>query len=118
MTSQRALLLAKIAQTFPSEDPAAVLLRLDAYGTESWERERERVQLAILYLCGGDLALVPDLITQSKRDYRDTLAAAEYRTEMLLSASEMAALSRYERRFIRDQDRERYLAWLTSIPEG
>jgi hypothetical protein len=117
MATERELLQTKVAQEFSHEDPAAVRALLDAYGTESWEQERERVQLAILFLSRGDLHRMSDAIAVAKRDYRDVLAWAEYPTQMTLSATEMAALSPHERRRISEQDRARYVAWLNSAPD-
>jgi hypothetical protein len=37
--------LATVKRRFPHEEPAAILAVLDAYGTASYERERERVQV-------------------------------------------------------------------------
>jgi hypothetical protein len=39
-----------VQKTFPESAEARVLELLDTYGAESYERERERVQLAILKL--------------------------------------------------------------------
>ena len=74
----RQSVLAKVEQVFPEEDPANVLAILDAYGTGPYERERERVQLAILKLSGGDVNKLRNLVDLAKKDYRDVITAAEY----------------------------------------
>ena len=51
---------------------------LDEYGRESWQRERHRVQLAIMKLAAGDLTALRAHLETAKRDYRDVLAFAEY----------------------------------------
>ena len=50
-----------------------VLKLLDAYGVQSYERERERVQVAIVTLSEGDEAKLRYLIDVAQNDYRDVL---------------------------------------------
>jgi len=52
---------------------ARVLELLDSYGVEPYERERERVQVAILKLSAGSEAKVREYVAVAKRDYRDVL---------------------------------------------
>jgi hypothetical protein len=66
----------------------AVLEALDGYGVEPYERERERVQLAILNLCAGDEDKVREYVAVAKRDYRDVLLWAEYPLEARLDTAE------------------------------
>jgi hypothetical protein len=56
---------------------ADVLKLLDAYGVQSYERERERVHVAILTLSEGDDAKLRYFIEVAKRDYRDVLFWAD-----------------------------------------
>lgn len=49
----RELVLTKVKEVFPQDDPAEILTLLDQYGVEHYERERDRVQLAILRLSEG-----------------------------------------------------------------
>jgi hypothetical protein len=70
----RGELLSAVAAAFPGRDPAPILAQLDRYGTKPWERERERVQLAIVTLSQGDAAKLADLVDVARRDYRDVLA--------------------------------------------
>jgi hypothetical protein len=74
--------------TFPKSDWARVLELLDSYGVESYERERERVQLAILKLSAGREAKVREYVVVAKRDYRDMLFWAEYPEESRLDTPE------------------------------
>jgi len=62
-----------IAATFSGADAATARDILRAYGAAPHERERERVQLAILSLSHGDLGELQRLVTSAKRDYRDVL---------------------------------------------
>jgi hypothetical protein len=64
---------AAVSAAFPHGHTAAVLAALDLYGTEPHERERERVQLAIVALCQGDEARLRNLVESAKKDYRDVL---------------------------------------------
>jgi hypothetical protein len=79
MTPSRDDVLASIRARFPTgERRALVLGLLDTYGIEAYERERERVQLAILTLSQGDEAKLREYVAVAKRDYRDVLFWAEY----------------------------------------
>jgi ABC transporter substrate binding protein len=62
-----------IAATFSGADTATARDALRAYGAAPHERERERVQLAILSLSHGDLGELQQLVAHAKRDYRDVL---------------------------------------------
>lgn len=59
-----------------ARDVEAILAR---YGAESWHRDVLRVRMACLKCANGDLALLAGCIEEANRDYRDVLAAAEYR---------------------------------------
>lgn len=76
--------VAAVQTTFPEGDSAHVLELLDAYGVEPYERERERVQLAILKLSEGSEEKLRELVAVAKRDYRDVLLWAEYPAEARL----------------------------------
>jgi len=67
---------------------ARVLELLDSYGVESYERERERVQLDILKLSTGSEEKVRDYVAVAKRDYRDVVFWAEYPEESRLDTPE------------------------------
>ena len=99
-------------------DPAErerVLAELQRYGQETYEREAERVCLAILKLCDARADRVIELVAAAKRDYRDVLMWAEYPGEGQALWALRADLSKEERlqlEELRRQDRQQYLAWL------
>lgn len=108
----RGKVLEKIARYWPDVDPQGIVDVLDGYGTESSERGRARVQLAILRLSEGQRDRLEGLVAMAKRDYRDVLAYAEYPEEMRTGFVGMSRLSSEEARAIRQRDREQYLEWL------
>jgi len=75
--------VASVEATFPKSGWARVLDLLESYGVESYERERKRVQLAILKLSAGSEEKVREYVAVAKRDYRDVLFWAEYPEESL-----------------------------------
>ena len=106
------LVLQKIRQYWPDEDPQAVLDILNTYGDSEMERGRGRVHLAILKLCEGKLEKLPDLIAMAKQDYRDVLAYAEYPEQMKLGFLQLRNLSSSERKAIKERDEKQYKHWL------
>ena len=80
--------VATVRKTFPESAHARVLELLDTYGVESHERERERVQLAILKLSGGSEEKLREFVAVAKRDYRDVLFWAEHPDEARLDTPE------------------------------
>ena len=103
-----------IAHYWPDADPDEITIILDGYGLASSEQGRDRVQLAILKLCEGQMERLPELVRMAKTDYRDVLAYAEYPEEMKLGFIEMRKLSPEEARAVRQRDRDQYLSWLGS----
>ncbi len=103
------LVVAKVNQCFPNEDEEKILGILNLYGRETYERERERVQIAILKLSDGNLEKLRKSIEIAKSDYRDVLAYAEYPEEM---GKDTWRMSDKEARRIREKDRQQYLNWL------
>lgn len=80
--------LASVHATFPESSWAGVLDLLDTYGVEPWERERDRVQIAILQLSEGNEGGLRELLAVAKRDYRDVLFWAEYPEESKIDTPE------------------------------
>ena len=77
MTAARADVVAASQAAFPQGDVARILALLDLYGAAPYERERERVQLAILALSKGDEDQLRHYVQQAKIDYRDILSWIE-----------------------------------------
>src|SRR5437016_8045222 len=88
MPHSRDEIVAVVQKTFPESAHARVLELLDIYGVESYERERERVQLAILKLSQGNEEKLREFVAVAKRDYRDVLFWAEYPEESRLDTPE------------------------------
>ena len=107
----RDLVLKKLHDCFPDAQAAAdALAVLDGYGTQPWHRERERVQLAVLMQCGGDLTRLRQLAGLAGSDYRDVLVGAE-RPDEFTASSETSSEGMAA---IKKRDRARYEAWLRS----
>jgi hypothetical protein len=73
MTYTRDDVVAAARAGFPNSDAAPILGVLDLYGTQSYEREKERVQLAIVALSAGDENKLLYFVQCAKTDYRDVL---------------------------------------------
>ena len=102
----------KIARYWPDTDPEEIMGILNEYGTKSFERGRQRVQLAILKLSDGEIDELPKLVKMAKRDYRDVLAYAEYPEQMRLGFVGMRGLSPKEREAMKRRDVKQYRKWL------
>jgi hypothetical protein len=100
-----------VRRDFPSAEHATILAILHQYGTDDWEHERTRVQLAILKLANGSVAELRDHVAMAKEDYRDVLAAAEYPLAFA-QWPRWDAVSPNERQRIHDADWEQYQQWL------
>ena len=88
MAHSREEVLASVRASFPKESRARALELLDTYGVAAHERERERVQLAILKLSEGNEEKLRQHVNVAKRDYRDVLFWAEYPEEAKIDTPE------------------------------
>ena len=88
MPQSRDEVVAVVQKTFPETSCSRVLDLLDTYGAESHERERERVQLAILKLSEGNEKKLREFVAVAKRDYRDVLFWADNPEEAKLDTPE------------------------------
>ena len=104
--------LRKIKKMWPDADPHEILDLLNAYGMESYETGRTRVQLAILKLSEGNRDRLPTLVRMAKADWRDVLAYAEYPEEMRTGPIEMRDMTQSEAQAVRQRDKEQYQKWL------
>lgn len=77
MPATREDVVAAVRRAFSAGDEQAVLAMLDLYGVEPYERERERVQLAIVRLSQGSADKLQELVQAAKTDYRDILSWAQ-----------------------------------------
>lgn len=87
--------------------------RLDEYGTESWQTERERVQLAILKLSNGDLEQLTYYLKEAKSDLREVVVPAEYPGQSKDGLVGWVKLSEPEKQRISSEDNRQYLEWLS-----
>ncbi len=71
MHNTRDRVTAALLNAFPESDANELLTVLDEYGTESYEQERERVQLAIILLASGDMDELKRYLAIAKGDFRD-----------------------------------------------
>ena len=88
MPHSRDEVVAVVQKSFPDSAHSRVIELLDGYGVESYERERERVQLAILKLSEGNEEKLREFVAVAKRDYRDVLFWAENPEEARLDTPE------------------------------
>jgi len=84
MTAARADVVAAVAARFAAADVDRLVSLLDTYGAESYERERERVQIAIVTLSEGDEQKLRYFLSVAKRDYRDVLFWADNPLEAIV----------------------------------
>lgn len=77
VSQSRDELAVAVITAFNEQERAAVLEELDCYGIEPHERERTRVQCAIVELSGGNRAKLSMYIDMAKLDYRDVLACQQ-----------------------------------------
>jgi hypothetical protein len=88
MVQSREDVVAAVGARFPRADVERLLTLLDSYGVESYERERERVQMAIVNLSEGSEEKLRDFLAVAKRDYRDVLFWSEYPEEAKIDTPE------------------------------
>jgi hypothetical protein len=78
MTPTRADVEAAVRAAFARSDTATIMSVIDLYGTQPYERERERVQLAVIGLSRGSEEKLLELVQVAKTDYRDVLSWADH----------------------------------------
>jgi hypothetical protein len=93
---------------FPGESPEVVLAILDEYA----DHERDRVQLAILKLSGGQIDELLNYAGAAIQDYRDVIAWAEYRRYFDSGLVVGDQINSETIRRLQDEDRDEYLRWL------
>jgi len=83
---------AAVCSTFPPDSRSRVMSALDRYGVESYERERERVQLAIVKLSAGSEEKLGEFTAVAKHDYRDVLFWVDNPDEAKLTPEKRQAM--------------------------
>ena len=106
MKPSRRSVVRAVEASFPDCPAADILLILDAYGADSHEGERERVQRAIVKLSEGDVEKLREFTAAAKLDYRDVLLWAEYPQEAAVDTPE------------KEREVQELLAWLEVKPAG
>jgi len=103
-----------VKRDFPPEQVAAVLAALEECGKEKWQREADRVRLAILKLANRDLQKLRYWLEAAKCDYRDVLGPAEYpRYHKKWNPKKAASEEEWRKKMI-DSDWAQYERWLKS----
>ena len=109
---QLATVLKKIRQIFPENDEDEILTSLEEYGTESYEKEKYRVYLAILKLCDEEKSQDPSrYVKVAKQDYRDVLSWAEYPNQIKFGPTKDSEKSSE----LIKKDKQQYQAWLNKV---
>lgn len=101
-----------VRRDFPPERVAEVIAMLNEYGSEGWQRETDRVRLAVLKLAAGNMEKVRQGIETAKQDYRDVLAYAEYPGYMSRVPGTGTRPPDEVKRIV-DADWKQYQDWLT-----
>jgi len=99
MPHTRNEVVAVVQKSFPESAHTRVLELVDTYGVESYERERERVQLAILKLSEGNEEKLREFVAIAKRDYRDVLFWADNPEEAKLTPEKREKLKKMFEQF-------------------
>ena len=102
----------KLRQLFAREQWPQVRQLLQEYGSEDWEREADRVRLALLKLSAGDVAKLRDWLATAKQDYRDVLVGGEFSEQMKLDSWNLDDEGRRELKAARKRDKQQYVNWL------
>lgn len=97
MHNTRDRVTAALLNAFPESDANELLTVLDEYGTESYEQERERVQLAIILLASGDMDELKRYLAIAKGDFRDVFFWAEYPDEAKINTPRSKYAEKMER---------------------
>jgi hypothetical protein len=100
---------ARISDLFAEPDAAARAHEIVArYDEDGSSEGTDRVRIAALYLSKGDLEKLEDVIALANTDYRDVIAAAEYRAYLELPTEASAE----DRQFAIEADWNRYGSWV------
>ena len=101
-----------VRREFPERDPAEIVDTLDHYGTEEWQPDRNRVQLAILKLSERSLKTLERLVDQARSDFRDVFAPAEFPGFCEVGFVGIGEMAEREVDALIDADWRQYQEWL------
>ena len=101
----------KLVSLFPDKNSRERVSNiLMNYGLENYEREPNRVRLAVLKLGGTDISEIEKMIKCSKEDFRDILSWAEYPRQ-----SKNPAMSNgSKKQKLIEADKKEYDEWLST----
>jgi len=106
----QAILDRKLKTLFPQASARQKLSALlESYGSEDYEREPERVRLAILKPSASDAKKLQEYLDIAKIDYRDVLAMAEYPRQL----KDPSFTYDEDKQKLIDADRTEYEKWLS-----
>jgi len=107
----RELVLKKVRAIFSQEKHKEIIEILDLYGTGQYEHSIERVQLAILKICGGKEERVRELVKLAKIDFPEPIIwpAEEPNFHAVRNKTK---LTQEEIQKLQEIDRKQYLGWL------
>jgi hypothetical protein len=88
MLHSREEVIAAVRAAFPRSEAREILALLEQYGVEPYERERERVQLAIVALSEGNKDKLLYFLSVAKQDYRDVLFWSDHPEEAKIDTPE------------------------------
>jgi hypothetical protein len=114
MTDHTKLLPRLLEKLFPLEDERELVIDImGQYGSADFQREGDRVRMAILKLAGRSPEQIRYYTLMACRDYRDVLAGAEYPNQMGYYPWRENDPERLEQ--IKVKDMEQYQSWYLGI---
>jgi hypothetical protein len=114
MTDHSKLLPRILEKIFPREDERDEVVQiLEQYGRAEFQKEPDRVKMAILKLAGKSPERVRYYTLMACRDYRDILSAAEYPKQIGYYKLREDDPDQYDR--IVMEDREQYQDWYLGV---
>ncbi|MCK5351268.1 hypothetical protein KAJ77_01745 [bacterium] len=114
MTDHSKLLPRLLEKLFPLEEERELVVEiLGQYGSGDFQREGDRVRMAILKLAGRSPEQIRYYTLMACRDYRDVLAGAEYPNQMGHYPWREKDPERLAQ--IQAEDKEQYQSWYLGI---